>query len=204
MPGSSNVVGCKYCTLEKRMDGHGRTPRGGDRSSIALLSSVLDCAPFQMFRCNNLRSVPYPLSAVNVCRCILVRKPVAAALRTAQPLSQPCQQKVALSRAHSYELTAPSCCELLLARIISRVDVIDASSSRAGKLYLDDGLFVARPNIMRVPRQLRVERTGLRQLPFLFKFLAHAKSNACPCRKSNPSVLMVQAAENRSRLDASY
>ena len=26
----------------------------------------------------------------------------------------------------------------------------------------------------------------------------------CPCRKSNPSVLVVQAAENRSRLDASY
>jgi len=27
---------------------------------------------------------------------------------------------------------------------------------------------------------------------------------SCPCRKSNPSVLVMQAAENRSRLDASY
>jgi hypothetical protein len=27
---------------------------------------------------------------------------------------------------------------------------------------------------------------------------------ACACRKSNPSVLVMQAAENRSRLDASY
>jgi hypothetical protein len=26
----------------------------------------------------------------------------------------------------------------------------------------------------------------------------------CPCRKSNPSVLVMYAAENRSRLDASY
>jgi hypothetical protein len=26
----------------------------------------------------------------------------------------------------------------------------------------------------------------------------------CACRKSNPSVLVMQAAENRSRLDASY
>jgi hypothetical protein len=34
--------------------------------------------------------------------------------------------------------------------------------------------------------------------------LAVAELNRCPCRKSNPGVLVVQAAENRLRLDASY
>jgi hypothetical protein len=79
---------------------------------------------------------------------------------------------------------------LLLARIISGIDVVDAA--RRDELNLDDRRLVACPNIMSVLCRVRKEGTNLAQLALLFEFFAHAKttlplitvtvSGSCPAR----------------------
>ena len=66
---------------------------------------------------------------------------------------------------------------LFLARIVSRVDVVDAS--RPDELHLDDCLLVACPHIMRVLGRLREEGARLDDLAFRgVELFAHAEADA--------------------------
>src|SRR5262249_54815336 len=64
----------------------------------------------------------------------------------------------------------------LLARVVSRVDVVDAA--RTDELNLEDRLFVPRPNKMRVLCRQREEGTRLQHLAFLFELFTHAGPQA--------------------------
>src|SRR5712692_75008 len=62
---------------------------------------------------------------------------------------------------------------LFLARIVSRVDVVDAS--RPDELHLDNRRLVSGPHIMRVFCRLGVEGTRLDHPALLFEFFAHTQ-----------------------------
>src|SRR3984893_1623065 len=64
----------------------------------------------------------------------------------------------------------------LLARIVGRIDVVDAS--RPDELNLDDRLLVSRPHKMRVFCGLREERTALGHPALVVEFFTHAKADA--------------------------
>src|SRR5207244_5594539 len=64
----------------------------------------------------------------------------------------------------------------LLARIVGRIDVVDAS--RPDELNLDDRLLISRPNKMRVSCRVREERARLGQPGLVVEFFTHAKADA--------------------------
>src|SRR5262249_60467082 len=64
----------------------------------------------------------------------------------------------------------------LLARVVSRVDVVDAA--RTDELNLEDCLLVPRPNKMRVLCRQREKGTRLQHLAFLFELFTHAGPQA--------------------------
>src|SRR5712691_3525334 len=61
---------------------------------------------------------------------------------------------------------------LLLARIVSRIDEVDASWP--GKLHLDNRLLIRGPHIMGVLGRKREETTRLQQLAFGLELFPHA------------------------------
>jgi hypothetical protein len=66
---------------------------------------------------------------------------------------------------------------LLLARIVSRVDVVDAA--RPGELNLDDRLFVSCPNIVRMLCRWREKGTRRDYIAFIgVELFAHAEAEA--------------------------
>src|SRR5437868_13237869 len=64
----------------------------------------------------------------------------------------------------------------LFARIVSRVDVVDAP--RPDELNLDDRLLVSCPNIMRVFCRVCEEGPRLGQSAFVVEFFTHAEADA--------------------------
>ncbi len=64
----------------------------------------------------------------------------------------------------------------LLARVVSRADVVD--TSRPEKMNFDDTLFACRPDVMRMICWPRVEGARFEQVTFLFDLFANTKADA--------------------------
>ena len=89
-------------------------------------------------------------------------------------ISAKCHQRTYATAARSRQLRLGRR-QLFLARIVSRVDVVN---TRAGELNLENRLFIAGPCVMRVFCRIHPQCARLQQLAFFLELFTLARSDS--------------------------